>query len=103
MTKLVEANKKIEKSVVSGYKKIEESAVGTFNKIADTFVDSYLKKDGESIEEAKERIERERKERENAVVTGPDKSFVSQNNIVEENMKKAMEASADARRQAGLE
>lgn len=74
-SKLVEANekiaegvvggyKKIEEGVVSGYKKIEEGAVGGFNKIADKFVDNFLTKDGESVEEAKERLAAEQKERE---------------------------------------
>lgn len=74
-SKLVEANekiaegvvggyKKIEEGVVSGYKKIEEGAVGGFNKIADKFVDNFLTRDGESVEEAKERLAAEQKERE---------------------------------------
>ncbi len=48
MSKIVDANKKIEKSVVGGYKKIE-----------DKFVDTFLKKDGETIEEAKARVKEE--------------------------------------------
>ena len=39
---------KIEKAVVNGYKKIE-----------DKFVDTFLKQDGETTEEAKERIKEE--------------------------------------------
>ena len=76
-SKLVKANeriaervvggyKKIEGGVVGGYKKIEEGAVSGFNKIADKFVDNFLTKDGESIEEAKERLVKEQKEREEA-------------------------------------
>lgn len=67
-SKLVEANekiaegvvgsyKKMEEGVVGGYKKIEESAVGGFHKIADKFVGNFLTKEGESVEEAKERME----------------------------------------------
>ena len=74
-SKFVEANKKIEEGVVSGYKKIEEEvvgsykkieegAVGGFNKIADKFVGSFLTKDGETVEEAKTRLAAEQKERE---------------------------------------
>lgn len=62
-SKLVEVNKKIEEGVVGGYKKIENGVVGGFQKISDKFVDNYLTKDGESIEEAKERIAREQSER----------------------------------------
>lgn len=74
-SKLVEANekiakevvsgyKKIEEGVVGGYKKVEEGAVGGFNKIADKFVDNFLTKEGESVEEAKARLAAEQKARE---------------------------------------
>ena len=48
--------KKIEKGVVDGYKKIEQGVVGSYTKIEDKFVDDYLTKDGETVEEAKERL-----------------------------------------------
>lgn len=63
-SKIVAANKKIEEGVVRGYKKIEESVVGGFNKISDKFVDNYLTKEGESVEEAKKRLSMEQKARE---------------------------------------
>ena len=74
-SKLVKANEKIaegvvggykniEEGVVGGYKKIEEGVVGGFNKITDKFVDNFLTKEGESVEEAKERLAAEQKERE---------------------------------------
>lgn len=74
-SKLVKANekiaeevvggyKKIEEGVVGGYKKMEEGAVGGFNKIADKFVDNYLTKEGESVEDAKARLSAEQKTRE---------------------------------------
>lgn len=74
-SKLVKANekiakgvvggyKKIEEGVVGGYKKIEKGAVGGFNKIADKFVDNFLTKEGESVEEARARLAAEQKERE---------------------------------------
>lgn len=69
-SKLVAANKKIEEGVVGGYKKIEEGVVGGykkieegvvngFNKISDKFVDNYLTREGESVEEAKDRLTKE--------------------------------------------
>ena len=64
MSKIVDANKKIEKAVVGGYKKIEDTVVGGYTKIEDAFVDRYLTKDGESIEEAKARLKREHDTRE---------------------------------------
>lgn len=68
-SKIVNANKKIakavtggykniEKGVVDGYKKIEQHIVGGYNKIEDKFVDAYLTKDGETVEEAKERLKK---------------------------------------------
>ena len=58
--KIVEAvtggYKKIEKGVVDSYKKIEQGVVGGYTKIEDKFVDTYLTKDGESVEEAKKRL-----------------------------------------------
>jgi len=44
-------------------KKIEEVTVGEFNKIADKFVDNYLTKEGETVEEARERLAGEENER----------------------------------------
>lgn len=63
-SKLVKANEKIAEGVVGGYKKIEEGAVGGFNKVADKFVDNFLTREGESVEEAKKRLAAEQKERE---------------------------------------
>lgn len=51
--------KKIEKGVVAGYKKIEEGVVSGYTKLEDKFVDAYLTKDGETVEEAKDRIKKE--------------------------------------------
>lgn len=55
-SKLVQANKKIEEAVVSGYRKIEQAVVGGYQKIEDGFVDRYLTHDGETVEEAKQRL-----------------------------------------------
>lgn len=57
-SKLVQINKNIENAVVSGYKKIENTAVSGYKKIEDAFVDKYLTHDGETIEQAKERIKK---------------------------------------------
>ena len=50
--------KKIEKGVVDGYKKIEKGVIDGYTKIEDKFVDAYLTKDGETVEEAKERLKK---------------------------------------------
>lgn len=55
-SKLVKANQKIAKEVVGGYKKIEEAVVSGYNQIADKFVDQYLTRDGESVQEARKRL-----------------------------------------------
>lgn len=66
-SKLVKANekiaeavtdvyRKIEDSVVGAYKKVETGAVGTYRKVEDGFVDSFLTRDGETVEEAKARL-----------------------------------------------
>lgn len=62
--KVVGGYKKIEDGVVGGYKKIEEGAVSGFGKITDKFVDSFLTKEGESVEDAKARLAEEQKARE---------------------------------------
>ncbi len=62
-SKLVAANKKIAEGVVGGYKKIEETVVGGYKKIEDAFVDQYLTHDGESVEDAKKRLQEEQEKR----------------------------------------
>ena len=56
MSKLKEANKKIENAVVGSYKKIEDTVVNSYKKVEDKFIDAFLAGDGESIEEARTRV-----------------------------------------------
>ena len=56
MGKLKDVNKKIEETVVNSYKKVEDTVVGGYKKVEDKFVEKFLRKDGETIEEAKERV-----------------------------------------------
>jgi uncharacterized protein YutE (UPF0331/DUF86 family) len=58
-SKLVKANQKIAKKAVSNFNKIQNAVTGTYTKIEDRFVDQYLTKDNESVEEAKKRIKEE--------------------------------------------
>ena len=53
---VVDGYKKIETGVVDGYKKIEEGTVEGFKKISDKAVEILFAKEGESVEEAKERL-----------------------------------------------
>ena len=55
--KIVEGYEKIEEGVVSGYKKIETGVVEGFNKMTDKFVGKFLTREGESVEEAKTRLQ----------------------------------------------
>ena len=61
---VVDGYKAIENGVVTGYKAIENGVVGSFNKITDKFVGAFLTKDGETVEQAKERLAAEQKARE---------------------------------------
>ena len=68
---------KIEKAVVEGYKKIE-----------DGFVEKHLVKEGETVEEAKERIKKEQEERDaqakgrtHAEVNIPDSGEIVKKNL----------------------
>ena len=56
---VTEGYKKIENGVVGGYKKIETGAVEGFQKMTDKFVDKFFTKEGETVEEAKERMAKE--------------------------------------------
>lgn len=60
-SKLVEINEKIADGVVGGYKKMENGVVDGYKKIEDKFVDQYLTKDGETVEQAKERLKNQQK------------------------------------------
>ena len=50
---------KIENAVVSGYKKVEKGAVGGFRKLSDKLVEKLFSREGESVEETRERLRRE--------------------------------------------
>lgn len=80
MSKIVEANKKIEKAVVGAYNKVEDTVVGAYKKVEDKFVDTFLAKDGETTEEAKERMQKEQ-----AKLESKNKA------LVEESIKKSTE------------
>lgn len=53
---VVDGYKKIEDGVVSGYKKMEEGIVEGFGKVVDKCVEVLFAKEGESVEEAKARL-----------------------------------------------
>lgn len=55
-SKFVKTNEKIAKNVVETFEKIEDRVGGGYTKIEDAFVDRYLTKDGERVEDAKKRL-----------------------------------------------
>lgn len=57
-SKIVEANEKIAEDV----QKIQDKVVNEFSKIEDSFINRYLLREGESLDEAKERLKREEQE-----------------------------------------
>lgn len=54
--KVVEGYKKIEDGVVTGYKKVETGVVEGFGKVTDACVKTLFAKEGESAEDAKQRL-----------------------------------------------
>ena len=56
MSKFYETAEKIAGALVGSYKKVEDAAVSGFNKVADEFGDAFLTRDGESVEEARDRL-----------------------------------------------
>ena len=58
-TGVVKGYKAIENGVVGGYKKIENGAVEGFNKVSDKFVEKLFAREGETVEQAKERLARQ--------------------------------------------
>ncbi|MDD6046565.1 MAG: hypothetical protein PUC97_03940 [bacterium] len=61
MSKFKEANKKIEAAVTGGYKAIEDGVVSGYKKVEDKFIDTFLAEEGETTEQAKERIMHQQK------------------------------------------
>lgn len=59
-SKLLKANEKIAEKVVGTFEKIEDTVVNGYTKIEDAFVDRYLTKDGETVAEAKKRLNAEK-------------------------------------------
>lgn len=53
---VVTGYKKIETGVVEGYKKIETGVVEGFGRVVDKCVEALFAKEGESVEEAKKRL-----------------------------------------------
>ena len=61
MAKIADHMEKISGGVVEGYKKIESGVVTGYKKVEDAFVNTFIAKEGESVEDAKKRIEKDRR------------------------------------------
>lgn len=55
-SKLVKANKEIAKKLAGMLEKIQHIVTGGYAKIEDAFVDCYLTRDSETVEDAKTRL-----------------------------------------------
>ena len=53
---VTEGYQKIESGVVDGYKKVETGVVESFGKVSDKFIEKLFTKEGESVEDAKKRL-----------------------------------------------
>lgn len=53
---VVETYRTIEQGVVEAYKTLEQGAVGAYRKVEDTMVDKLFRREGETIEETKDRL-----------------------------------------------
>lgn len=59
-SKLLQANKKIEKTIVESYKKVESGVLDGYQRIENKFVDLYLTQDDETIAQAKQRLDEQK-------------------------------------------
>lgn len=91
-SKLVEVNKKIEEKVVGAYKSVESSVVGIYKKVEDKFVDSFLTKDGETVEDAKNRITAEQRARTESAKAEMERKKEEQNARIQANIEKSRNA-----------
>lgn len=57
--KVISGYKAVENTVTSSYQAIENAVTGSYKKVEDKFVDKFLRKNGETVEDAKARIEQE--------------------------------------------
>ena len=74
---VTEGFQKMEDGVVGGYKKIEDGVVEGFSRMTDKFVDKFLTHEGESVEDAKKRLESELAARKAAGKAAVEKHAVS--------------------------
>ena len=74
MAKFVDQMEKISANVTEGYQKIEDGVVTGYKKIEDAFVNTFIAKEGETVEEAKARVAAE-----NAARDARNKALIEKN------------------------
>ena len=57
---LAEGNKMIADGATEGFQTISDAVVGGYTKIEDKFVDKFLTKEGETVEDAKKRLKKKK-------------------------------------------
>lgn len=89
-----EFEKVAENIAVGTYKIIEETVVDGFTTISDAFIEKYLMKEGETLEEAKERINKEQEElaAKTAARTQVNVNIPDSNEIVKKNLEASLNA-----------
>ena len=89
-----EFEKVAENVAVGTYKMIEETVVDGFTKISDAFVEKYLMREGETLEEAKARINKEQEElaAKTAARTQVNVNIPDSNEIVKKNLEASLNA-----------
>lgn len=81
------------------YDKIENAVVGKFEEISDSFIEKHLLREGETLEEAKERLAKEqaeRMEKTNSNVNVPKYDHEAAMKAQKERIEKSIEASKNA-------
>ena len=59
-SKWIKANERIAAVVTGAFAKVQDRTVGAYEKIEDRFVGAYLTRDGETVQQAKDRLKRGR-------------------------------------------
>ena len=59
---VVDAYQKVEDGVVGAYQKVESSVVGAYRRVEDGFVERFLTCEGETVEQARQRLSGEAKD-----------------------------------------
>ena len=85
MAKFADHMEKIADGVVEGYKKIEDGVVTGYKKVENAFVNTFMAKEGETVEEAKTCVTADMEAREAAQKAMIEKSLENSRNAGKQN------------------